>query len=295
MKNMRIITISAISLLLIGIFIALIVINIRHMDIGVYDPQEKYSHIKLDYELSYSSWSEDPEKIKSDAIKIAKSSRTPIMTIEPWATNGNSNDNILKDIILGKYDLIVENICGSLSQTKEHMILRLGHEMDIEGSRYPWSDKDPQEFANAYRHFVDTCKSQDKNSKISFMWSPSGEHDSNLYWPSDGYVDYIGLSVYSFDLWDIKNLGKRRSFLGVFLPKYLRVHSYEKPVIIAEMGVTGSKIYKEKWIKRAVYLMKLFPNLQGFIYFNAQDVQNAWGADLPTPDWRTDFIDKIHR
>jgi endoglucanase len=123
------------------------------------------------------------------------------------------------------------------------------------------------------------------------MWSPSGEEGSQKYWPKSEYVDLIGISVYSYNLWDIGHLGKARTFMEVFLPKYWRLSKFDKPILIAEMGVTGSDEYKHSWLRSMSWQINIFPKIIGYVYFNDFDVESAWGTEFPTPDWRISRLD----
>jgi beta-mannanase len=44
-----------------------------------------------------------------------------------------------------------------------------------------------------------------------------------------------------FHEWDLAHYGKVRSFDEIFVEKYGRVAGFNKPVMIAELGVTGTK------------------------------------------------------
>jgi len=105
----------------------------------------------------------------------------------------------------------------------------------------------------------------------------------------------IGLSVYSFDLWDINNLGKKRGFLSVFAPKYIRMMGFGKEIIISEMGVTGTEEYKTSWIQDAKMILSRLPMITGVIYFNSPDMPNTWGEDVPTPDWGVHNLQEIFK
>jgi beta-mannanase len=252
-------------------------------------------HERLDYNLSYFSWDTDPINIQQEIESQLEKHRVPVVTIEPWAFGHLSNTNILVDTSAGKYDVTITHICRKLGLLNTPIIVRWGHEMELNGHRYPWAGQSPENYKSAYEHFVDTCKSSDNNRKLLFMWSPSGESSAVLYWPRSDAVDIIGLSVYSYDKWDEKYLGNKRSFIQVFAPKYLRVMGLNRPILIAEMGVTGSDDYKDSWLRAMSWQATYFSRLIGYIYFNDRDVENSWGVDLPAPDWtihNLDFLTK---
>jgi cellulose synthase (UDP-forming) len=273
------------SIILISGVVYVLNINFKQK-FGLYDPKGIFASEKLDYDLSYFSWDADPMKIKAYIQDRQDKDRLPIVTLEPWPTGSKTDQNVLQETTSGKYDNIITNICKQISDTREKIIVRWGHEMEIKNHRYPWSGQDVISYKDAYKYFVDRCRDTDPNKNIYFMWSPSGESGLEQYYPGSRYVDMIGLSVYSFDQWDEKNLGAKRSFVEVFNPKYFRVIKFWEPIIIVELGVTGTEEYKTSWIRNALFLSIFYPRLVGAIYFNSEDVASSWGLDLPTPDWR---------
>jgi len=47
------------------------------------------------------------------------------------------------------------------------------------------------------------------------------------------------VSIYGFPEYDVRNFGKVRSFTDIFSDTYQRVSLFDKPIIIAELGVTA--------------------------------------------------------
>jgi endoglucanase len=200
---------------------------------GAYDPNNVLSEQKsISIEEVFFQWNIDSKNIQTAANQIDASGRIPLITLEPWPdTNLPSSDNLLVDIKNGLYDKTITNICSGLSQ-KTLTWIRWGHEMEVTTSRYPWAGKNPQDYISAYQHVVTTCRQA--NPEVKFIWSPAGQNNLKNYWPGGNYVDYIGLSVYSFDQWDNNNYGYQRNFSQVFSPEYNLVKSYNKPIIVAE-------------------------------------------------------------
>jgi len=67
--------------------------------------------------------------------------------------------------------------------------------------------------------------------------------------------------------------------------KYARIQDYNKPVVIAEAGVTGTDAYKQAWLEKATSDMHHYPLLKGMVYFNKADLPGAWGKDLGVADF----------
>lgn len=257
--------------------------------IGFHDPEGTFLNEKrITLTSDYFAWNKDLTVI-SDELKTAEASnRSFLVTLEPWPKplgfKYDSNDQLLQAIVAGEYDETIQGICMILAPSKVPVYIRWGHEMELENSRYPWSHATPELYINAYRHFVTTCKKYSHTFK--YVWSPAGEQGLEKYWPGAAYVNIIGLSIYSFDEYDLKRVGHKRSFREVFFSRYNRVKVYGKPVLIAEMGATGTDSYKMEWIG---WMMKDIPNykqLMGVVYLNTQDPQAIWEPGLSNPDWR---------
>lgn len=277
-----IIVISCFFLSLLVLFI--LSIN-RQLDFGFYNSAPDLSQFpSVSQELHYFSWDEEPEIINRILQSSITENLMPIVTLEPWPKNRDRQ--LLDSINQGKYDDTISQVCTVLSTLNYELVIRWGHEMDLLNSRYPWAGKDADLFIDAYQYFVKKCRMVDVNNNFIFMWSPSGDNLAAEYWPGRQYVDIIGVSVYSFDLWDQEEFGHQRSFLQIFYPKYRNLAGLGRPIMIAEMGVTGTTEFQEQWLKKAFFQMKFFPKLIGAIYFNSLDNVGVWGKDLPIPDWR---------
>ena len=257
--------------------------------IGMYDPDDTFVLEKgITMTADYFAWNKDLSVITTELQKATREQRSFLVTIEPWPEPVGfqyaSNNDLLKAIIAGKYNQTTDNICNILSTSQVPVYIRWGHEMELENSRYPWSHGTPELYIQAYKHFIDRCRT--KGNFFKFAWSPAGEAGLEKYWPGEKYVDVIGLSIYSFDRYDEKHIGHKRSFKEVFMPRYDRIKNYGKPVLIAEMGATGTDDYKLEWVGWMMNDLHNYKMLMGLVYFNAFDPQAVWEEGLDNPDWR---------
>ncbi len=107
----------------------------------------------------------------------------------------------------------------------------------------------------------------------------------SAYYPGDEYVDYVGVSVYGLEQWDIDHYGKPRDFNERFQEIYSFASRYKKPVMIAELGVAGASAYRRTWFKQVAAASSAFPLLRIVVYFNAEDPER-WPDGQGNPDWR---------
>ena len=258
-------------------------------EFGIYDPENKFSgNRSFVLEQVYFSWIDLNEiSLKAKINQIITNKRIPVITIEPW--NGQNEENtLLPDILKGKYDKNIDQVIKILSGFSGRMYISWGHEMDQDlTKRYPWSGKEPDQFVLAYRYVQDRIK-KNLNNEIKWIWSPVVKKGCERYWPGAGYVDFIGMPIYSYPAWDKSYYGHIRSFRSWYEEKYKLVRHFNKPVFIVEFGVTGSQDYQTFWLQETFESLKTYPSIEMVLFFYAKDIKGSWGGNFETPDWRTD-------
>jgi endoglucanase len=257
--------------------------------LGVYDPHGAFADSKtFGIEHFFLDWaSYDSEELKTSITAIVSRGRQPLLTVEPWPHKRNPEQSrtLFSDIVAGRYDKTITRLCSDINSVGAPVFIRWGHEMENITGRYPWARSDAVGYVRAYRYFVDLCRRL-LVPKSYFVWSPVGNKALSRYWPAPDYVDCIGVSVYAFAEYEIRNYGHTRSFDDIFSEKYQRVSLFDKPVIIAELGVTGDVRHQRSWMRQAFRSFRKYPKLQAAVYFSSQDSPLAWGSDYSVPDWR---------
>ena len=255
------------------------------MNLGLYDPDDTYStESRVSIENVFFSWNDAPEGITNSINTVIGRGRIPILTLEPWPLNKDDTpDQFLQSVIAGNFDQTIRSVCEVVGSSGDTIFIRWGHEMELKTVRYPWAGSNPDLYIQAYQHFVNSCRAV--SPSIRYIWSPAGDKGLEKYWPGENFVDYIGLSVFSYDEWEKENIGRQRSFHEILAGKYNRVVKYKKPIIVAELGVTGSEKHKFDWLKAARQSFRSFSNLKAVVYFNKIDSEGVWGPNLQPPDW----------
>lgn len=262
----------------------------QRLALGVYDPKKSFAD--ADYvaiEHIFVSWLDDNGPLIKETAEFARQrNRWLMITVEPWSDRqpGGGDLSLLSDVVGGRYDQRIEKICQDIAALETPLFVRWGHEMEVPTGRYPWAHPDGQSFIDAYRRFVDKCRAY--TDRIFYVWSPRGDHELDQYFPGKSYADYVGVSVYSFPDWEIGQYGRIRSVAKNFAERYDRIRKYDKPVMIAELGITGSSLYQRSEAARAFADLQAFPLLQAVVYFNAVDSPGAWEARYGVPDWSID-------
>lgn len=259
------------------------------VNFGVYDPQGRFSETPMAIEHFFIQWNTyQAGSLNHDLLETANLNRWPMVTVEPFPSleAGPTAGSLLADVVAGKYDAAIRTICTDIHSFGRPVFVRWGQEMENVTGRYPWATPNGPAYVAAYRHFVDQCRLT--ASGVFYVWSPTGDNGLDKYWPGQTYVDYVGISVFGFPDYDLRNYGKVLSFAQVFGAKYDSVREYAKPLMVAEMGVTGSAKYQKAWLEDGLRAARAYPELRTLVYFNSVDSPQAWGSDYPVPDWSID-------
>jgi cellulose synthase (UDP-forming) len=259
------------------------------IEFGIYDPGLAFSsssEIAIDH--VYIPW-QTPDvaaRIQMASRNAVDHHRKLFFTIEPWTKAPNWRDQgekLFEEILSGRFNDEIRTVCGEIGNLDSLPFVRWGHEMEGPSDRYPWARKDPKAFVEAFRYFVRECRASAPN--VRFVWSPIGEEGLDLYYPGSEYTDYIGLSLYGLQAWDVNHYGRARSFTESLESKYALVSRYEKPIIIAEVGVSGDENYRIAWLEELAGELHGFGLLRGVIYFNDKEPHH-WDPPYGSPDWR---------
>ena len=261
----------------------------RTITIGAYDPANLLDEMpELSIDHVFLQWNSFNKATLDHVSERAKSQRKTVMvTIEPFTRAQNWRDgreSLFSEIVSGSYDGVIREICESLAALGPRVLIRWGHEMDDPDDRYPWAKSDPAGYINAYRHFVKECRR--KNSHGKYVWSPKAKGNVANYYPGDGYVDFVGYSAYFLEAWDLENPQQASAEASVVQSRYRRVAGFGKPVIIAELGVSGSSDYVRSSLRGLSQQIRVgaLPLLRAVVYFNDRE-PHTWGA-FGSPDWR---------
>jgi cellulose synthase (UDP-forming) len=255
---------------------------------GVYDFQQRFSEARgVAIEHIFVSWlsSNSSNAIASSFEYANKRNRWLMITVEPFPAEGRSSQ-LMEDVVAGAYDSVIASICQKIGSLPLPVFVRWGHEMEIANVRYPWSGAKGDNYIAAYRHFSEKCRVD--APKIYLVWSPKGSGGLPQYYPGEEFVDFVGLSIYELAGYDHDRFGKVMSFQDLFIPKYNRIVAFDRPVIIAEMGVSGDSKYQARWMADFFRSAENFPLLRTIVYFNAKDSRGAWPGKYGIPDWTID-------
>ncbi|WP_436640566.1 glycoside hydrolase family 26 protein [Microbaculum sp. FT89] len=256
--------------------------------IGIYDPLRKAKRVRgMDIEHVFIPWHQfDAAELRLTARYAQKRKRRMMITVEPWTNAPNwidGGENLFGDIVAGDYDEAITRVCTEIEKIRRRPLVRWGHEMEEVTGRYPWARDDSAGYIKAYRYFVTACR--EIAPKARFVWSPIGHDGLDDYYPGRAYVNMIGFPVWGYRKADQKWYGHARTFEEAVREKYNRVKRYGKPLILAEIGISGPRRYESRWIEAMKQATSTFRRLKAVVYFNMLEPA-AWPDGLGKPDWR---------
>jgi cellulose synthase (UDP-forming) len=250
--------------------------------VGAYDPDGAFGGETLQLQ----HWFVAQSDLQGFAESLSASGRRgviPLVTIEPFPAP-EQHTHVLQDVAQGATDEQLRALADvSANSSPQVLLVRWGHEMDLE-NLYPWSTGDPQMYRAAYRHVVSIFR-EEGATNVRWVWSPSGNSGSDAYYPGDDVVDYVGMTILGDEQWDqILGDESARSFTQLMAAKYPELAVYGKPMIVAELGVSGSPEHQEGWLAEAARALVDFPGIRIISYYGSRNVPNNHMATQP--DWR---------
>lgn len=264
------------------------VLTDKSIDFGAYDPHGDFgsdSNIKIEH--LFLPWEDVDLSTLSIADEYAlQRGRTLLITVEPWSWSVDwrvTSEQLLSGILSGKYDANMASVCSTAASLKSPMIIRWAQEMDETDNQFTWAHWEPKSYVAAYQRMVTVCREHLKTAK--FMWSPKGNPELLEFYPGDGYVDIVGLSVFGYQPYDRDHFGKDRTFVEALAAGYKLAQGFGKPIMVAELGYEGDQAYVKNWAETVAQKHSQFPQLTAAVYFNDREVY-PWPEGYGRPNWR---------
>jgi hypothetical protein len=192
----------------------------------------------------------------------------------------------LSDIISGKIDGKIAEWARAAKDYGKPVFIRFLAEMNGNWNSYSEA-YDPSQthsmYITAWRHVYNGFRKAGVTN-LAWVWAPTSVDTGNVHWtdyyPGDDYVDWVGVSVYSF----LGNGDPEQQILGVY-----NDYAARKPVMIAESAAgdaddnpskyqPGSRYFDnpEKWINRYFdTLESKAPRVKAFVWFNIEQ-ERVW-------------------
>ncbi|MCC7290156.1 hypothetical protein IT417_02825 [bacterium] len=282
-------------------------VNDNRVGLGIYDPsnnpksfasvlafEDMIGH-KLNYNLVFRAWGDKYESIFPFEYVEGwqKTGITPVITWEPWArdlnkvTRGKKQEKYsFKTIIEGKHDDYIRQWAKDSKSTNIRLILRFAHEQSTpvgDVYAYPWQG-DPEGFKEAYQHVVRLFR-EEEAFNVEFMWSPLAYWPDvvSLYYPGDGFVDVIGLSILNHGIGVGEPANRWKSCDELFVAQFDQISKYPKKVMVAEFGSAERGGNKAEWLSDCLRKIQAREKVVGLILLEVESDTHYpganWGVD----------------
>jgi len=247
--------------------------------VGAYDPWRALPPEAQT--LVHVYFRQDEPSLLQRALAYSRNRHVLLATVEPFPT-ATKGAPVLDLTVSGERDAELIALARAVRASQPQVVLfRWGHEMDLSGL-YPWSANDPELYRAAFRHVHDIFEAEGATN-ARFVWSPAGSPQTLDYYPGGDVVDYVGLTILGDPGWDASLGLPPQSFEQILETKYNQVAGLGKPMIIAELGVSGPPPRQQAWLADAASALSGFDQLRAIAYFNAINQANNHRAT--EPDW----------
>ena len=125
--------------------------------------------------------------IKREEIAQLDDSIPLMITVETWGSRIiiSGSNNPLDEVVKGKFDHAIKQLCTELIGTRPNVYLRFNPEMEVPVKHFPWQ-RNSVLYQKAFRHFSLLCKTH--ASQVKQVWAPAGYPGTMDYYP----VDVVG-------------------------------------------------------------------------------------------------------
>jgi hypothetical protein len=190
---------------------------------------------------------------------------------------GAPYDNILG----GRSDGLIRAAARNLAALRKPVFLRWGWEMN--GDWYPWAGPNngdnPQGYVDCWRR-LHRIFAQQGARNVAWVWSinwnnrpPVATNRFQLYYPGDGYVDWVGLSGYNLS----------HEYPQTLYDPLYDAYSSRKPVFVTEVGAADfGGITKGDFIRKFAAYVASRPAIGAVAWFDTDTHKNApynWRID----------------
>lgn len=273
------------------------------VELGIYDDSNAFGKVStIKYEEVWFSWNKDPKTLLPALKAIVAKGRTPLLTVEPNSVAPLTTNTLLADITSGKYKAREVAVIRVIKTLGSPVLVRFAPEMECVPIR-SWSTKNPADYIAAFRQFVTMLRGAALQAQV--VWSPIGEGSlpkENLatlndvprtgytepceaYYPGDAFVNYVGCSIYELPAATSKWFGHPLSFADWMTIRYSHLAQFNKPIIIAELGIYGTPEEQKEWMDAAFSSVGTFPLVKVLCYYNSMDA-NSWKLlNVDHPVW----------
>lgn len=140
-------------------------------------------------------WGEEGETPLEDLKKVVARNELVLFTIEMWNPPGEegSYQEVLQNVVEGHYDTKIKDIASQLAANRQKVFVRWNPDMEMPENRYPWQNRAPGLYIEAFHRVAKQFKKIAPNTFI--VWGPAGFSGASEYWPGSDVVDFVSITL----------------------------------------------------------------------------------------------------
>jgi cellulose synthase/poly-beta-1,6-N-acetylglucosamine synthase-like glycosyltransferase len=256
------------------------------------------ANTRFDIVSCYIPWGDAPQCFLPDSLMnaIYATDAVPMITWEPWAglfKTAQHDTSLIRErkmmlhISQGHFDGYLGKFAAQVKSLKRPVFIRFGHEPD--NPAYPWSGtglNTAEEYKQAWKYVHDYFDRAGARNAI-WVWNPWKPDAVEKYFPGDGYVDWLGVTVLNYG--SRQPDGQWYSFNQLYAPYHNKqLFRAGLPVMVAELGSLKKEGNQQKWLQDAFSDMgSRFPEIKAAVLFNSGfDANTLYEKDSGMLDWR---------
>ncbi len=191
---------------------------------AAFDTLQNFVHLKLKVNNSHSF------RVNKSLWEQIPDSTNILLSVEFWGHKylRKIKNHPLAKINEGAYDKKLQKIYETLFSGDRNIFVRINPEMDLPLYQNPWQYS--EDYIESYRHVV--SKWQGKNSKVKFVWGPSGFWGAEEFYPGDDVVDYMSITIKNETEWLFKRYPPVMDTKNEIHRKMHRLRFFDKPVMV---------------------------------------------------------------
>lgn len=169
--------------------------------------------------------------IKREEIAHLGDSIPLLITVETWSSRIiiSGRNNPLDEVVKGKFDHAIKQLCAELIGTRPNVYLRFNPEMEVPVKRYPWQRYDVL-YLEAFRHFSLLCRTH--APQVKQVWGPAGYPGTMEYYPGDDVVDAASVNIKSESETLLNVYPKDYSLEYDLMRRLHRLRFIDKPIFV---------------------------------------------------------------
>lgn len=168
---------------------------------------------------------------KSDIDEWTLDTIPLMITVETWGANAITSYkmNPVDDLIKGKYDSTIKELCTNLIRKRSNVYIRFNPEIEVPYKRYPWQGY-VQEYIDAFEYLAILCKKY--APQIQMVWGASGYPGVLEYYPGDNMVDAASVILKSDSEMKLKVYPNNYSVKYDLIRRLHRLRFLDKPIFV---------------------------------------------------------------